>query len=125
MRLNLHNTEQIGADAMIDCLAPGAPADAMLAAIATLRRGGKAVNIGGMKDILPLNINKVMSLNIQIIGSCWFSTDEAQLLAQMAGSEVLNLSVFEHKRIPLAEVNSALALASTDGGGFTNIVVTP
>lgn len=114
-----------GVDAVIDTLPPGAPSSAMQDALNCLRRGGRGVNIGGVGEPLPLNVHRMMGMNIQLIGSCWFTTGEGQDVAEMAHSGTLNLSVFEHRRIPLSEVNEGLAKLQDANRGFNNFVVTP
>jgi D-arabinose 1-dehydrogenase-like Zn-dependent alcohol dehydrogenase len=114
-----------GVDAMIDTLPPGAPASAMLDALRSLRRGGRAVDIGGVAEALPLSVHWLMGMNIQLIGSCWFSTGEGQELAEMARAGTLNLAVFEHRRIPLKNVNEGLSSLQDANRGFNNFVVIP
>lgn len=118
-------TGQEGVDAVIDTLPPGSPASAMQDALNALRRGGRGVNIGGVGEPLPLNVHRMMGMNIQLIGSCWFSTGEGQELAEMARAGTLNLSVFEHRRIPLKEVNEGLCSLQDASRGFNNFVVIP
>jgi alcohol dehydrogenase len=43
----------------------------------------------------------------------------------MAAAGTLDLSAFQHVRIPLAEVNRALDGSQFRDGGFTNVVVVP
>jgi D-arabinose 1-dehydrogenase-like Zn-dependent alcohol dehydrogenase len=121
----LELTDHDGVDAMIDTLPPGAPASAMLDAFQSLRRGGRAVDIGGVAETLPLNVHRMMGMNIQLIGSCWFSTGEGQELAEMARAGTLDLSVFEHRRIPLRNVNEGLSSLQDANPGFNNFVVIP
>jgi len=118
-------TANEGVDALVDTLPPGAPASAFLDAFHALRRGGRAVDIGGMAETLPLNLHRMMGMNIQLIGSCWFTTGEGQELAEMARTGTLDLSVLEHKRIPLKEVNEALSALQNANRGFNNFVVIP
>jgi len=118
-------TANEGVDALVDTLPPGAPASAFLDAFHALRRGGRAVDIGGMAETLPLNLHRMMGMNIQLIGSCWFTTGEGQELAEMARTGTLDLSVLEHKRIPLKEVNEALSALQDANRGFNNFVVIP
>jgi len=118
-------TESEGVDAVIDTLPPGAPASAMLDALRALRRGGRAVDIGGVAETLPLNIHWMMGMNIQLIGSCWFTTGEGQELAEMARAGTLDLSVLQHKRAALKDVNEALASLQDANRGFNNYVVIP
>ena len=65
-----------------------------------------------------------MDGNIQVIGSLWFSAAEGQDLAMMGAAGTLDLSVFEHRRYPLAEINEAIDGVEVRNGGFTNVVVT-
>jgi D-arabinose 1-dehydrogenase-like Zn-dependent alcohol dehydrogenase len=118
-------TEQEGVDAVIDTLPPGAPSSAMQDALNALRRGGRGVNIGGVGEPLPLNVHRIMGMNIQLIGSCWFTTGEGQELAEMARVGTLDLSVLEHRRIPLKNVNEGLASLQDANRGFNNYVVIP
>ena len=114
-----------GVDAVIDTLPPGSPSSAMQNALDSLRRGGRAVNIGGVGEPLPLNVHKMMGMNIQLIGSCWFTTGEGQDLAEMARAGTLNLSVLEHRRIPLRDVNEGLESLQDASRGFNNFVIIP
>lgn len=114
-----------GADIVIDALGPGAPAEAMLEAIASLRRGGVAIDIGGMMERPALDLFSMMCSQISVIGSLWFSTGEAQDMANMAGAGALDLSVLEHHVFPLAEVNEALDNIPERHGGFTNFLCVP
>ena len=114
-----------GVDAVIDTLPPGSPSSAMQNALDALRRGGRAVNIGGVGETLLLNVHRMMGMNIQLIGSCWFSTGEGQDLAEMARAGTLNLSVLEHRRIPLQNVNEGLESLQDASRGFNNFVVIP
>ena len=114
-----------GVDAVIDTLPPGSPSSAMQDALNALRRGGRGVNIGGVGEPLPLNVHRLMGMNIQLIGSCWFTTGEGQELAEMARAGTLDLSVLEHRRIPLKDVNEGLSSLQDANRGFNNFVVIP
>jgi alcohol dehydrogenase len=119
-------TDGDGVDAMVDALPPGAPSSAMMDALRGLRRGGRAVNVGGVAETLPLSVHWLMGMNIQLIGNCWFSTGEGQELTEMARTGTLNLSAFEHRRIALKDVNEALSsLHDAASRGFNNFVVVP
>ncbi|MFD9192288.1 alcohol dehydrogenase catalytic domain-containing protein [Streptomyces phaeochromogenes] len=118
-------TDGEGADILIDSLGPGSPAESFVEALSSLGRGGVAVNIGGMMGRPALDLFSMMCSQNSVIGSLWFSTGEAQDMADMAGSGVLDLSVFEHHSFPLEKINSALADLPSRHGGFTNFVCTP
>ncbi|EYT51867.1 hypothetical protein H483_0117990 [Dietzia sp. UCD-THP] len=111
---------------MIDALGPGAPADSFLEAIGALERGGVAVDIGGMMEKPGLDLFAMMCKQQSVLGSLWFTTGEAQEMADMAGSGALDLSVFEHHVFPLTEINEALNEGlPARHGGFTNFIAKP
>jgi len=118
-------TEGYGADGMIDCLPPGAPASAMMRALYCLRRGGRAVNVGAVMETLPLNAFWLMTNRIGLQGSVWFTTGEGEEMAAMAGAGTLDLSALEHRVLPLSKVNEVLAGMDDRNGGFTNFVIDP
>jgi D-arabinose 1-dehydrogenase-like Zn-dependent alcohol dehydrogenase len=118
-------TDGYGVDGMIDCLPPGAPASAMMRALHTLRRGGRAVNVGALMEVLPLNAFWLMTNRIGLQGSVWFTTGEGEEMAAMAGAGTLDLSVLKHRVSPLSQVNEAIAGMADRDGGFTNFVVDP
>ncbi|WP_207839666.1 alcohol dehydrogenase catalytic domain-containing protein [Williamsia soli] len=114
-----------GVDVVIDALAPEAPAEAYLQALSTLRRGGIAVDIGGMMERPAIDMISVMCQQLSILGSLWFSTAEAQDMADLAGTGQLDLSVLEHHTFTLEKINEALENLPTRHGGFSNFILTP
>ena len=48
-------TDGYGVDSVLDCLPPGASAAAMMRALYTLRRGGRAAAVGVVMENLPIN----------------------------------------------------------------------
>lgn len=112
-----------GVDVLIETLGPNAPPATVLDAFNGLRRGGKAVNIGGVAEPIPLEPFPLMCLQKSYIGSLWFTTAEGQDMADMAHAGTLNLGVFEHERFTLDQVNDALEAVDKRGGGFTNVVI--
>ncbi|WP_246731827.1 alcohol dehydrogenase catalytic domain-containing protein [Methylocapsa sp. S129] len=118
-------TRDLGVDAVIDCLGPGASGALLMQAIYALRRGGRAVNIGGVGEKVTMDVHWMMDEQISFIGSNWFTPAEGQALADMAEAGVLGLSVLEHRRFPLSQVNDALEGLPVRNGGFTNLVITP
>ncbi len=94
-------------------------------AIYALRRGGKAINIGGVGEKTLMDVHWMMDQQIEFIGSCWFQPSDGVGLAEMLRVGSLDASVFNHVRIPLSEVNRALDGSQFRDGGFTNVVVVP
>ncbi len=114
-----------GVDVVLDALPFGSPASAMMGALHALHRGGKFVNAGGMWQILPLPAMRLMASNVSFIGSCWFTTEEADEMARMAASGALRLDAYEHHRFPLARINEAISGLGDRQGGFSNFVIIP
>jgi alcohol dehydrogenase len=119
------HTDGEGVDIVIDALGPGAPAESMLEAIDSLARGGVLVDVGGMMERPGLDLFAMMCSQRSVLGSLWFSTREAQDMADMAGSGALDLSVLEHHTFPLAQVNEALDSIPQRHGGFTSFLCIP
>jgi alcohol dehydrogenase len=118
-------TGSLGVDVMIDCSGRGASAEPTAQAITALKRGGVVVNIGALTADLLIHPIMFMTARLQFRGSNWFTTAEGQLMADMAGTGVLDLSKLDTHAHPLDKVNDALAEVATRPGGFTNIVVNP
>jgi threonine dehydrogenase-like Zn-dependent dehydrogenase len=118
-------TESYGVDSSLDCLPPGASAAALMRALFTLRRGGRAANIGAVMETLPMNAFWLMTNRIGLEGSVWFTTGEGEEMAAMAAARTLDLSPLEHRIFPLSQVNEALAAMDHRNGGFTNFIVDP
>lgn len=119
------NTAGAGVDLVVDTLGPGAPASAVTDAIDCLHRGGQVVNVGGVSDLVPMNLFKLMAAQVQWLGSNWFTAGQGQDLADMAERGVLDLSVFETTAFGLDRVNEALSSIADRHGGFTNFVIKP
>lgn len=101
---------------------PGAPAETFIEALSTLARGGIAVDIGGMMEKPALDLFALMCAQKTLIGSLWFSTAEAQEMADLAAAGALDLNVFEHHVFPLQDINEALDDLPERHGGFTNFI---
>jgi alcohol dehydrogenase len=114
-----------GVDSVLDCLPPGATAAALMRALYTLRRGGRAANVGAVMEMLPLNAFWLMTNRIGLQGSVWFTTGEGEEIAAMAAAGTLDVSPLEHRIFPLSQVNEALGGMDNRNGGFTNFIVDP
>lgn len=121
----LSRTEGIGVDVLIDCSGRAAPASTTAAALGALKRGGVAVNIGALTEKLEIEPIAYMVKSLTFRGSNWFTTGEAQLMAEMAGVGALDLAALKTQAYPLDGVNAALAAIKAMPGGLVNIVVNP
>jgi threonine dehydrogenase-like Zn-dependent dehydrogenase len=118
-------TQGEGVDFMISALGPGSPASTMLDSLQSVRRGGRAVNVGAVAEPVPVDVHWLMDEQIQFIGSNWFTAAQGQEMAELARAGLLDLSVFEHQRFPLEEVNRAISGLLNRNGGFSNYVIVP
>lgn len=114
-----------GADVVVDALGPEAPPEATMQAMEAVSRSGTIVTIGGMDKNLPFNAIWLMCNDISYLGSCWFTTGQANDMAQMIQAGTIQMDRLTHRCFPLDRVNEALAAAQNrDLGGFDNVVVT-
>ncbi|MBB2938371.1 alcohol dehydrogenase [Amycolatopsis bartoniae] len=114
-----------GVDVYIDALGPGAPHEGLIQGIASLRRGGRAVNIGATAGMVPFDVHHIMDQQLSFRGSIWFTAGEGQQMAQLADSGLVDLSVFENVVFPLEKVNDAISGVENRNGGFSNFVISP
>jgi alcohol dehydrogenase len=118
-------TQGDGVDFMVDALGAAAALSTLDDAMHAVRRGGKIMNIGGTVGKLPIDVKWLMDEQMQFIGSVWFSTAEGYEMAAMARAGTLDLSVFQHHRFPLAQINEAISGIPNRHGGFSNYVIVP
>jgi D-arabinose 1-dehydrogenase-like Zn-dependent alcohol dehydrogenase len=119
-------TDGWGVDRMIDCLPPRAPASTMLRALHTLRRGGRAANVGAVTEPLGINAFWLCANRIALEGSVWFTTAEGEEMAAMASAGSLDLSCLDHRIVSLGKINEVLEqMPANRDGGFANHVIDP
>lgn len=118
-------TDGLGVDVFVDALGPGAKHETMLQGLRSLKRGGRAFNIGAIAGAVGLDLHTMMDDQQTIEGSLWFSAGEGQDIADMAAAGLIDLSVFEHVCYPLDAVNDAIAGSASRRGGFSNFVIQP
>jgi D-arabinose 1-dehydrogenase-like Zn-dependent alcohol dehydrogenase len=106
-------------------LGPGAPHDGLIQGMASLRRGGRAVNIGATAGMVPFDVHHMMDQQLTFQGSIWFTAGEGQQMAELADSGLLDLSVLENVVFPLGKVNEAISGIENRRGGFSNFIVSP
>lgn len=114
-----------GVDAYIDALGPGAPHDGMMQGMASLRRGGRAVDIGATAGMVPFDVHHMMDQQLTFQGSVWFTAGEGHQMAQLIDSDQVDLSVFDNIVFPLDKVNDAISGLENRNGGFSNFVISP
>ncbi len=115
----------LGADAALNCMGPGSSGDTITDTLYSLRRGGRFVNIGGTSGALQVDLFRLMAAQIDIVGNSWFVTSQGQEMTDLAALGRLDLSVFEHQRFTLDDINSPAAEQPQRNGGFSNLVAVP
>lgn len=118
-------TDQLGVDVLLDCSGRAADVAHARDALAAVKRGGVAIAIGALSQPLPVDAIRFMTSRVQLRGSNWFTTGEAQSMAELAGVGALDLGELVTRAYPLAGVNDALADVKNRPGGFVNVVVHP
>ena len=118
-------TDGEGVDVAIDCLPVGAPPAQFLACLHSIRRGGVMVNVSGVFDDLTMNVGDLCTRSVTLIGSNWFEPKHAREMAALAGSGLLDVSIFDHKVFGLHQVDTAISSMDARRGGFTNYVICP
>jgi len=112
-----------GVDVMLDTLGAKAPAALFTDGMQALSRGGRAVQIGGVEGPIPIEPHLFMCLQLQYIGSLWFTPSEGDEIANLFGSGVLDFSLLERHPYPLNEINQALEDIEAHGNGFKNFYI--
>jgi alcohol dehydrogenase len=96
-----------GADLAFDMVGQAGDANATLAALNSLRRGGRLVLMGSMTTPLPLSYSDVMRNNWEVIGQFMYPATAYRLLLGLLRSGLLNISpirpvIFSLSRLPEA-----------------------
>jgi alcohol dehydrogenase len=118
-------TDGLGVDVLIDCSGRAASVDNARQALMAVKRGGVGIVIGALSEPLAVDAMRFMNSRVQLRGSNWFTTGEAQAMAELAGTGAAELGKIVTRAYPLAGVNDALADVKNRPGGFINIVVHP
>jgi alcohol dehydrogenase len=118
-------TDGLGVDVLLDCSGRGSNVAHTAELLGALKRGGVGVTVGALTDPLPVDAMRFMTSRLQFRGCNWFSTGEAQQMAEMVGVGALDFSKITTEAYPLAGVNDALEALKVRPGGFVNIVVHP
>jgi alcohol dehydrogenase len=95
-----------------------------LAALKSLRRGGRLVLMGSMAVPLPISYLDVMLNNLEIIGQFMYSRDTFMRLVDLARAGLLDLRAIRARSFPLESLPAAMEAAAT-AEALDCVVVTP
>ncbi|KAJ9115179.1 hypothetical protein QFC24_007052 [Naganishia onofrii] len=119
-------TNGLGVDMMYDCLGAGGSANSTDAFIknGAIRVGGKALlAAGGAEGQISASYSEWMNKDTAVLGSMWFTNQEADEMISLIAAGVIDFSFLEHETFELEDVNKALKVVGGRPGGFKNVVV--
>jgi alcohol dehydrogenase len=102
-----------GAEIGFDMVGQAHDANATLAALHSLRRGGRLVLMGSMTTPLPLPYGEVIRNNWEIIGQFMYPAHAYRSLLGLLRAGLLNISAIRPRRFPLAALPAAMDAAAT------------
>jgi alcohol dehydrogenase len=113
-----------GAQMAFDMVGSAQDPNATLAALKTLRRGGRLVLMGSMGVPLPISYLEVMLNNLEILGHFMYPQDTFMRLIDLSRAGLLDINAIRTRSFPLDALPSAMEAAAT-AGGLECIVVEP
>lgn len=112
------------ADLAFDIVGRAQDPNATLAALRSLRRGGRLVLMGSMTAPLPLDYGEVMLNDLEILGQFMYPADAYRRLLELVRGGLLDLRAIAPRAFPLADLPTALAAAAT-AGSLECVIVQP
>jgi alcohol dehydrogenase len=113
-----------GADIAFDMVGGAADPSSTLAALNSLRRGGRLVLMGSMTVDLPVPYMQLMINSLEIIGNFMHPADAYRGVLAMARAGRLDLTAITPKVYPLVQLPAAMA-AAEQAGSLECVVMTP
>jgi len=113
-----------GAHMAFDMVGQAGDPSATLAALSSLRRGGRLVLMGSMTTELPISYGMVMLNNLEILGQFMYPAGAYRRLLNLLQSGLLDLSSIHPSVYPLADLPRAME-AAADAGSLECIVMQP
>jgi len=101
-----------GAHMALDIVGRATSADATLASLRGLRRGGRLVLMGSMSVPLPLTIADMLANNWSVLGQFMYPKEAIARLAAMIAAGTLDLGKIELKTFALADLGDAMDAAA-------------
>ncbi len=113
-----------GAHLALDMVGNASDANATLATLNSLRRGGRHVLMGSMTSPLPISYTTMMFNNLELLGQFMYPREAFQRLLDLYRSGLLDLSAIQARTYPMAALPEAMA-AAAKAGGFDCVIVQP
>jgi alcohol dehydrogenase len=100
------------ADLALDLVGRADSANATLAALRSLRRGGRLALMGSVRQPLPLIVGEMLSQDWSVMGVFMYPKDVPARLANLIAVGLLDLGLVRERCFPLAEIEAAMDAAS-------------
>jgi alcohol dehydrogenase len=104
-----------GADIGFDMVGGAAEPSSTLAALNSLRRGGRLVLMGSMTVDLPVSYMQLMINSLEIIGNFMYPASAYRSVLALVRSGALEISTINPKVFPLTELAAAMDAAASAG----------
>jgi alcohol dehydrogenase len=105
-----------GADLGFDMVGQATDANATLAALRSLRRGGRLVLMGSMQVDLPITYREMLLNNWELIGHFMYTRADYLALVSLVASGQIPLEAVELKSYPFAQLEAAIDAAGRMSG---------
>ena len=112
----MHEAAGGGAEMAFDMVGGAQDSNATLAALRSLRRGGRLVLMGSMSAPLPVSYLEVMLNNLEIVGQFMYPRSALIRLVELARSGLLDLDAIDTRVFPLKGFPSAMEAAAKANG---------
>jgi alcohol dehydrogenase len=104
-----------GAQMAVDMVGNAGDPNATLAALNSLRRGGRLVLMGSMTTALPIPNTMLMLNSWEILGQFMYPASAYRRLLELLGSGLLDISAIQPRLYPLADLPQAMEAAAAAG----------
>lgn len=101
-----------GADCALDLVGRADRADATLATLRSLRRGGRLALMGSVRQPLPLTVGEMLGQDWTVMGVFMYPRDVPARLAKLIASRQLDLGLVRERAFPLADIEAAMNAAA-------------
>jgi alcohol dehydrogenase len=113
-----------GAQMAFDMVGQARDPNATLAALRSLRRGGRLVLMGSMSTSIPLPYAELMANNWEILGQFMYPVDAYRRLLDLVRTGLLDVRSIRPRLFPLTALPEAMEAAAT-AGSLECVVVQP
>ncbi|MBV9418444.1 MAG: alcohol dehydrogenase catalytic domain-containing protein [Alphaproteobacteria bacterium] len=112
-------------DVVLDFLPREANASQVMAAVTSVRNGGRVVLMGGVRADLPLNYNWIMHGNVTLRGQWMYARGAVPRMVQMVRTGLIDLNAFSVTEFALDQANEAITFAAASAGPRQLTVLRP